>query len=71
MREGRATNDLLDRLAADPRLRLSRAELETLVTSPLELAGTAQQQVARIVDRVEELAAEHPDAAGYQPGLVL
>ncbi|GAA3624758.1 adenylosuccinate lyase [Microlunatus ginsengisoli] len=71
MREGLATNDLYDRLAADPRLRLSRAELDALVASPLELAGTAQQQVARIVDRVEQLAAEHPDAAGYQPGLVL
>ena len=71
MREGLAANDLYDRLAADPRLRLSRDELDDLVTSPLELAGTAQQQVARIVDRVEELAAEYPDAAGYQPGLVL
>jgi adenylosuccinate lyase len=71
MREGQARNDLYDRLAADPRLRLSRAELDTLVTSPLELAGTAQQQVARIVERVEELAAEYPDAAAYQPGLVL
>jgi adenylosuccinate lyase len=71
MREGQKTNDLYDRLAADPRLKLSRAELDELLTSPLELAGTAQQQVARIVDRVETLAAEHPDAARYQPGLVL
>jgi adenylosuccinate lyase len=71
MREGQKTNDLYDRLAADPRLKLSRAELDELLTSPLELAGTAQQQVARIVDRVETLAAEHPDAARYQPGLIL
>jgi len=35
------------------------------------VGGTAQQQVARIVDRVETLAAEHPDAAAYRPGLVL
>ena len=71
MREGQKLNDLYDRLAADPRLRLSRSELDDLVASPLELAGTAQQQVARIVARVEQLAAEHPDAAAYQPGLVL
>ena len=71
MREGLAVNDLYDRLADDPRLKLSRPELDDLVSSPLELAGTAQQQVARIVDRVQELAAEHPEAAAYQPGLVL
>ncbi len=71
MREGQKLNDLYDRLAADGRLRLSRSELDDLVASPLELAGTAQQQVARIVARVEQLAAEHPDAAAYQPGLVL
>ncbi len=71
MREGHQANDLYDRLAADPRLRLTRAELEDLVTSPLEMAGTAQHQVARIVDRVAGLAADHPDAAAYQPGPVL
>jgi adenylosuccinate lyase len=71
MREGQGVNDLYDRLAADPRLRLTRAELEALVANPLELAGTAQQQVARIVERIDELAAEHPEAAAYQPGLVL
>jgi adenylosuccinate lyase len=71
MREGQKINDLYDRLAADPRLKLSRSELDDLVASPMELAGTAQQQVARLVDRIETLAAEHPDAAAYQPGLVL
>jgi adenylosuccinate lyase len=71
LREGQKANDLYDRLAADPRLGLSRSELDALVASPLELAGTAQQQVARIVDRVQQLAAEHPDAAAYQPGPVL
>jgi adenylosuccinate lyase len=71
MRDGQGANDLYDRLAADSRLGLPRDELESLVTSPLELAGTAQQQVARIVERVEQLAAEHPGAAAYQPGLVL
>ncbi len=48
-REGQKLNDLYDRLAADGRLRLSRSELDDLVASPLELAGTAQQQVARIM----------------------
>lgn len=71
MREGQGGNDLFDRLAADPRLPLDRSELDALITNPLELAGVAQQQVARIVDAVERIASEHPEAAGYQPGPVL
>ncbi|MFP5282307.1 MAG: adenylosuccinate lyase, partial [Actinomycetes bacterium] len=68
---GRSDNDLFDRLAADPRLGLSRAELEAAVTEPLELAGVAGQQVAAVVERVEEVAARHPAAAAYEPGLIL
>ncbi len=72
MREkGLARNDLLDRLAADPRLGLTQADLETLVAEPLAMAGTAQAQVAAIVAEVEKIAAEHPAAAAYRPGDVL
>lgn len=72
MRErGLARNDLLERLAADPRLGLTQADLETLVAEPLSMAGTAQAQVAAIVAQVEKIAAEHPDAAAYRPGDVL
>ena len=53
MREpGRRDNDLLDRLAADERLGLSRAELDAAVTDPLDLAGTAGQQVAVLAARI-------------------
>ena len=71
LRQGRQTNDLLDRLAADPRLRLSRAELGALITDPLDLTCTAGQQVARIADAVAELARQYPQAAAYRPGAVL
>ena len=71
MRQGLKTNDLLDRLAADLRLGLSRDELGALVTNPLELTGTAGTQVARIADAVAQLTARHPDAAAYRPGAVL
>jgi adenylosuccinate lyase len=72
MREtGRNDNDLFDRLAADDRLGLSRAELESLVTAPIELAGTAPSQVATLVAAVEAIAAEHPEAAAYRPGQIL
>lgn len=64
-------NPLFDRLAAEPALRLSRAELEALVTAPLELTGAARTQVARIAGRVEDLARQYPQAGGYVPGKVL
>lgn len=71
LRKGARTNDLLDRLASDERLGLSRAELGGLVVSPLELAGTAQAQVARVAERVGEIVAANPAAAAYRPGSVL
>jgi adenylosuccinate lyase len=72
MREnGRTDNDLLDRLAADPRLGVTRAELDAALANPLELAGTAGQQVATLAAEIERVAAAHPHAAAYRPGPVL
>ncbi len=71
MRAGSATNDLYDRLAADPRLGLSREQLAAVVVDPLELTGSARDQVDAIAARVGELAAQYPDGAGYTPGSVL
>jgi adenylosuccinate lyase len=72
MREsGRSDNDLLDRLAADPRLGVTRAELDAARANPLELAGTAGQQVATLASQIEKVATAHPDAGSYRPGPVL
>ena len=71
MRERGGDNDLLDRLAADPRLGVGRADLDAAVAQPLDLSGTAGAQVAAVLARIEKLAAAHPDAAAYRPGLVL
>jgi adenylosuccinate lyase len=72
MREtGRVDNDLLDRLAADQRLGITRAELDAAIADPIELAGTAGQQVATLAAEIEKLAAAHPDAANYCPSPVL
>ncbi len=72
MREqGLPDNNLLDRLAADERLGLSRDELDGLATQPLKLSGNARSQVAAVVARIEALAAGHPEAAAYRPGAVL
>ena len=71
MREGLQTNDLLDRLAGDERLGLTRDELGALVTQPLELAGTAGRQVDAVAQQVEAIVAANPESAAYQPGAVL
>ena len=70
-RTGRKDNDLLDRLAADPRLGVSKQTLEDAVAHPLELTGSAASQVNALVARVEELALQHPDGAHYVAGDVL
>jgi adenylosuccinate lyase len=72
MREnGRTDNDLLDRLAADPRLGVTRAELDAALADPIELSGMAGRQVAALVSQIETIAEAHPDAASYRPGPVL
>lgn len=72
MREsGARTNDLLDRLAADERLGLSKDQLDAMLTEPLSLSGAARSQVASLVARIGELCEQHPEAAAYRPGEVL
>ncbi len=64
--EGAEGNDLVDRLAADPRLGLDRAALDEALGEPLSFVGNATGQVAEFVRAAEELAARHPDAAAYE-----
>jgi adenylosuccinate lyase len=72
MREsGQARNDLLDRLAADPRLGLSHTELEALIAEPLSFTGAAASQVRAVAERVAAIVDRYPDAASYRPGDIL
>ena len=72
MREkGTEGNDLFDRLAADPRLGLTAEQLEALVAEPIEFTGAARAQVSFVVDEIEHLVAERPDAAIYTPEPIL
>jgi adenylosuccinate lyase len=72
MREqGADRNDLFDRLAADERLGLSRADLDALVAEPLSFTGAAVDQVDEVVRRVEVVAARYPEAAAYVPQAIL
>jgi adenylosuccinate lyase len=66
-----AQNDLLDRLAADPRLGLTRGQLDDVLGEPLSFAGTAQSQVQAIVDQVGKIVARYPAAAAYDPSPIV
>ena len=72
MREqGTQRNDLLDRLAADSRLGLTRDQLDGLVAEPLTFTGAATAQVAAVAKQVDEIVQRHPEAATYSPGAIL
>ncbi|MEP6563257.1 MAG: adenylosuccinate lyase [Nakamurella sp.] len=72
MREkGQLENDLLDRLAADERLPLSRIELDNLLADRLSFTGLAEQQVGAVLERIAAITAAHPAAADYRPGTIL
>ncbi len=71
LRQGRDDNDLLERLAADPRLGLSTAQLDSLLAEPLAFTGTARAQSVSFVAQVDALLARFPAAAGYHPGGIL
>lgn len=71
MREHGAEPDLLDRLAADPRLTLGRDALEAALADKNAFAGAAGDQVDDVVAMVDALVSRYPDAAKYTPGAIL
>jgi adenylosuccinate lyase len=72
MREhGAGQNDLIARLAADPRLQLDAKALTRVLADPLEFTGAAQTQTSAFVAAVEALLAKHPEARSYQPDRLL
>ncbi|MEO5834021.1 MAG: adenylosuccinate lyase, partial [Nakamurella sp.] len=64
-------NDLLDRLAADDRLPMDRADLDALLADRLSFTGDASRQIQALVAAVDAIAAKHPAAAAYAPGAIL
>jgi adenylosuccinate lyase len=71
MRERGAEPDLLERLAADPRLPLDRAALDAALADKQSFTGAAGPQVDAVLAAVEDLMRAYPDAAGYTPGAIL
>ncbi len=72
MREhGTEVNDLVERLAADPRLGLDQQTLREAIGDPVRFVGRAPAQVAAFASEVAGIAAEFPEAAAYEAGDIL
>ena len=71
MRENGAEQDLIQRLADDPRLPLTLPELEDALSDRSVFVGAAESQVSRVLSRVSDVVSRHPEAAVYTPGEIL
>jgi adenylosuccinate lyase len=71
MREQGREPDLLDRLAADSRFPLDRAELEAALADKSAFIGAAGAQVSDVVAAVQKLVDQYPDAARYTASPIL
>ena len=71
MRERGDEPDLLDRLAADPRLPLDRVALDNALADKQVFAGAAGDQVDRVVAAVDDVIGRYPEAAEYTSGAIL
>ena len=69
--DGAEGNDLIERLAADPRLGLAPDELAGVLADPIDFVGRAPEQVASFVATVSTLVSADPASAGYRPGDIL
>jgi adenylosuccinate lyase len=64
-------NNLIERLAADTRLGLSRESLDAILARGDRESGAAKTQIAAFAAAVGKLEAAHPKAAAYGPGSIL
>ena len=72
MREtARQANDLLDRLAGDPRIPLDRKQLHDLISDTASFTGLAGAQVDAVLGKIASVVERYPASAGYRPGAIL
>ena len=64
-------NNLPERLATDDRIPLSLEQLNEIIASGGENAGTARSQVDQFANAVSQWEKKFPDAANYMPGSIL
>ena len=70
VREG-GENDLIGRIAGDPRIPVDGNHLAGLLAEPIQLTGRASAQVADVVTRIEKVVTRRPEAATFSPGPIL
>ncbi|WP_034650910.1 adenylosuccinate lyase [Corynebacterium vitaeruminis] len=71
MRENGGEQDLIDRLAADERLPMTREQLDEALADRHAFIGSAESQVDRVLARIRDLVNRYPEAANYVPGEIL
>jgi adenylosuccinate lyase len=64
-------NNLIERLAQDSRLGLSREILDAILAKGDRECGAAQAQIATFAAAVKQLEIASPEAAAYAPGTIL
>jgi adenylosuccinate lyase len=64
-------NDLVERLARDPRIKVDAAVLKAALASNERFVGAALGQADAFVERVRDIVGCVPEAATYQPGTIL
>lgn len=64
-------NNLIERLAADERIGLSREALDTIMKNGERETGAADPQVDFFSATIQELEAKYPQAVNYAPGAIL
>lgn len=72
LRNGKISeNNLIQRLSNDNRLSLSADQLSSILAQGKSNVGAARAQIDQFVSRVNTYAAKFPEAANYQPGVIL
>jgi adenylosuccinate lyase len=64
-------NDLVERIASDPRIGIDAASLKAALAGDDRFVGAALAQADRFVDQVEAIVERLPDSARYTPGKIL
>ena len=68
-RQGLSAN-LITELANDSRLPLNQAELDSLISEPLDFTGLAQEQCDTVLAKIKAVTQSHPAATSYNPEII-
>lgn len=70
-KQGGSRNDLLARLANDPRMPFNRQQLEKIIQQRSQFTGQAEEQVRQFVSAVDQIIKSLPEARQVKPAQML